>query len=207
MARVDKDHIDKFFEYGVDVQGRTIWLGSYDYDENGGGSGVDHVMAERLIKAIYLLDRAAPTGDKPIKILLNTPGGDTYQGMAMYDAIKACNNHVVMIGMGEVCSMGAYLMQAADERVLAPHCVFMFHEGMEGHSHNHPKIIEKWMAYNKKFGVKLNQILLEKMRIKNPDLKEKKFNEMNLFDAIYDAQEAIDAGLADRLLRDGELSE
>lgn len=199
MARVNKDYVDHLFEYGVDIDNRTIYLGSADYTEED-ETGVDFHMAERFIKAIHLLETAGASGEKPINIILATPGGDVYYGMAIYDAITACKNHVTITVYGQACSMGSYILQAADHRVLAQHSVVMFHAGSEGFGSNHPEIVKRWLNYNEKMGHRLDNILMARIREKHPEFKEKKFKEMNFFDTILSAQEAIDLGLADAIL-------
>lgn len=201
MAKVNKDHIDKFFDYGVDLDNRTVYLGSAVYDEDGGsGNGVDFLMAEKFIKALHLLEIAAPNGDKPINVIMNNPGGYITDGMAMFDAIKNCNNRVIITVYGDACSMGCIILQAADERILAPHSVVMFHEGYDGHGRNHPEIIRRWVKFNERYSFKLEKILLDKIREKQPDIKEKKLKELNMFDTIFTAEEAVAFGLADRVL-------
>lgn len=200
MARLNKDHIDYFFDYGLDMDNRTIYLGSAEYDEEGDASGVDFYMTEKFIKALHLLEKTGPNGDRPIHIMMNNPGGCMINGMAIYDAIKAAKNHVTITVYGDACSMGCIILQAADERILAPHSVVMFHEGYDGYNSNHPEIIRRWVKFNERYANFLDNILLTKIKEKQPDLKDKKFQELNVFDTIFTAQEAVDFGLADKIL-------
>jgi len=199
VAKINKDHVDKWFDYNLDIDNRTIYLGSAEYDEHQNGTGVDFIMAERLIKALHVLDKAGV--DKPIFIIMNNPGGSCVDGMAIYDAIKTCRNHVTITVFGDACSMGCVILQAADRRVLSQHSIVMFHEGYDSYSSNHPEINRKWSKFNERYGEKINEILLEKIKEKKPDLKVKKFKELNTFDTILLANEAIDLGLADEILQ------
>lgn len=198
MSRINKDHIDKFFDYGLDLDNRTVYLNSFEIiDER--ESGVDANMAERFIKAIHLLETAAPNGDKPIRVIMSNPGGSEVHGMAIYDAIRSCKNHVTVTVYGDACSMGCIILQAADERILMPHAIVMFHMGYESHGDNHPEIVRKWVKFNEKYAVALDAILMERIREKHPRFKGKTFKEMNLFDTILTAQEAVELGLADKV--------
>ena len=203
MARINRDDVDKFFDYDINVPTRTIYMGSVGTDYEDNETGVDYAMAERIIKSIHLLEAAS---DQPITIIINNPGGDTSHGMAIYDAIKNCSCHITIIGYGNVCSMGAYILQAADERVLAPNCTFMFHVGYEGHSSNHPKIVEAWREFYKyKVTPKLNSILLEAINNKRredkvPEMTEEEFDKYNDFDTILTSEEAVQWGFADKIL-------
>lgn len=161
--RLSHDDIDKFFEYGIDVPNRTIYLGCASYDGYGDdGNGVDFFMAERFIKALYILDKQAPNGDKPITIIANNPGGSWYHGMAIYGAIKACLNHVTIKMYGYAMSMGSVIPQAADERVIDPYCRFMIHYGYDG-SASHSKIFSKHGDESKKVNHVMENIYLDRM--------------------------------------------
>lgn len=206
MGRANKDTVEVWFDYNLDIPGRTIWMGSIGEDENGSEAGTDHNMAELAVKGLYILDRAAPSDDKPITILMSNPGGSVMDGMTIFDAIENCVNHVKIIGLGKVMSMGAVIMQAADERVMAPGAVFMMHMGTDAYPDLHPKIIENWVEFTKKkYNPMVNNLLYRRMVQKNPKLTPAQFDKMNMFDTILMAQDTIDLGLADRLLEDGEM--
>ena len=106
-------------------------------------SGTDANMAERVIKGLHMLDTSAPTGDKPITIIMNNLGGDWYHGMGIYDAIKACKNHITIKVFGYVMSMGSIIIQAADKRIMSPNSRMMIHYGTSGY-YGHNKDFIKW---------------------------------------------------------------
>ena len=199
MARLRRDDLDRFFDYGVDPNSRTIYVGSVYEDSESGESGVDSQLADKVVKAIYLLDSQAPNGDKPITIILNNPGGDWYHGMAIYDAINSCQNHITIKVFGMAMSMGAVILQAADERVIAPNAKIMIHYGEAG-TYSHSKIVKKWAAEFDKIDKKMMEIFLEQIRKKHPDFKDRKLDKMLDFDTILSAEEAVNLGLADRIL-------
>lgn len=210
MAKKSIDEIDNFFVHGVDTSNRVLYLGSASYDDDGGESGVDFYMAEKIIKGLHILDSLAPNGDKPITIIMNNPGGDAVHGMAIYDTIRACNNHVTIKGFGNICSMAAYILQAADKRILAPSSIFMFHEGYDGYSSNHPRIIDRWREfYKNKYSPILDKILLDAINNKRSASKKKlmtmkEFEKHNIFDTILTAKDAVEWGFADKLLDEND---
>ena len=69
MARMKTDDIDKFFEYGINVTTRTLFMGSMETDMEGDESGTDASMAEYVIKGLHILDNYSKSEDKPITIL------------------------------------------------------------------------------------------------------------------------------------------
>lgn len=206
MARINKDSIDHWFEYGIDLQGRRLWLGSAQYEDDN-ESGVDGQMLERFTKGLYLLQRSGSV-DQPIKIILSTYGGSLDDGMAIYSLIKQSRHHITVYGLGKVMSAGCLIMQAADERILDPWCITMFHKGTAEYPSDHPLIAEKWVEFNKLYRYpRIEEMMMERMREKKPELREKKFHEMNNFDTILTSEQAIEWGLADRITNEGELSE
>ena len=195
MARINRDDVDKLYDYDLYIPSRTIYMGSTEVDLDGNESGTDPVMAERVIKALHLLDQK----DEPITIIMQNPGGDWYAGMAIYDAIKACKSHVTIKVFGLAMSMGAVILQAADERVMAPNSRCMIHYGYMGFD-GHSKTFDKWAEENKKFNTCMEDILLEKINEVNPNYDLKQLKELLNHDTFFSAEEAISIGLADKVL-------
>lgn len=67
---------------------------------------------------------------QPITIHLNTPGGSIFDGNALGATLRQlqrAGHRITIYGSGTVLSMGAVLLQYADERVLDKDTVFMIH--------------------------------------------------------------------------------
>lgn len=202
MKKANRDNLEHFFDYDMYGPTRTIYMGSASY-ENGEESGTDGAMAERVIKALHILDTDAPEGDKPITIIMNNPGGDEYHGMAIFDAIKACKNLVIVKVYGHAMSMGSIILQAADVRIMAPNSRMMVHYGTWG-IHDHPKTVYKWAEEGKKFDSWMENLYLEKIREKHPNYPLSKVQQMCNFDHFLSASEAVELGLADEVAKTGE---
>lgn len=198
MAKIYKDEIDRLFDYDIYVPTRTIVMRSHLVDENG-ESGTDAEMAQRVIKGLHILDSSAPNGDKPITIIMNNPGGDEYDGLGIYDAIKACKNHVTITVYGKAMSMGGIILQAADKRIMSENSRFMMHYGQFGVSAN-AKDVYQWVDDNKKIDDWMEDLFLEKMQEKNPHLTKQDVQEMLKSDFIVTGEEAVRLGLADEVL-------
>lgn len=198
MAKIYKDEIDRLFDYDIYVPTRTIVMRSHLVDESG-ESGTDAEMAQRVIKGLHILDSSAPTGDKPITIIMNNPGGDDYDGLAIYDAIKACKNHVTIVVYGKAMSMGGIILQAADKRIMSENSRFMMHYGTFSISAN-SKDAYQWVDENKKIDTWMEEMFLEKMQEKDSTKTIEELKEMLRADFIVNAQGAVDLGLADEVL-------
>ena len=195
--RFVREESDRFHDYSLYIPTRTIYMGSENYDGEGGESGVDGLMAERSIKNLSILDAMS---EEPITIIMNNIGGDEYHGMAIYDAIESCRSHVIIKVFGHAMSMGAAILQAADTRIMAKNSRLMIHYGTMGISDVHTKIFEKWAEETKKLNIEYENVLLKKIHEKHPDFPRRRLQKMLDYDTILTAQEAINFGLADSIL-------
>lgn len=197
--RINRDDVDRFHDYDLYLPTRTIILRSENNGEDG-ESGVDSDMAQRAIKNLHILDSMSPNGDQPIYIIMNSPGGDGLHGMSMYDAISSCKNHITITITGYGMSIAAWILQAADHRIMAKHSRLMIHTGYVGLSENHPEINKRWM---KQFDIdeeEFENILLEKIKIKKPNFTKNKMKEMLRFDTIFTPEQALELNLIDEIL-------
>jgi len=162
--KLTKDDIEHFMDNDIYLPTRTIWVGSNSSDEEG-ESGVDYVMAERTVKVLHILDNydtGSRSGEKPIHIMTNNIGGDPVHGMAIYDAIEGCKNHVTIKVYGHSMSMGSIILQAADKRTMTRNSKIMIHYGEFGVS-GHAKTGYQWVNENKQYDEWMEDLFLEKI--------------------------------------------
>lgn len=123
MARHSKDRLSQWYDYNLNLETRTFYLGDGEDGE------IDKEVARNVIKAFHLFDTGA--ADKPVNVILNSFGGCWYNGMAIFDIIQQSKSHVNIYGVGAVMSMGSVIMQAADTRWMYPNATMMVHDGSE----------------------------------------------------------------------------
>lgn len=193
--RVNRDDIDKFHDYGLYLPTRTIHMSSEEYSLDDGESGVDGKMAERVVKNLYVLESI---NQEPITILMNNIGGDEYHGMAIYDAIKLCKSHVTIKVRGHAMSMGSIILQAADERIMAPSSRMMVHYGTWGY-YGHAKTAQKWATEGQFQDAQMEKIYMERILEKDPTFSLTKLKKMCDHDTFMSAAEAVKLGLADKI--------
>ncbi len=63
-----------------------------------------------------------------IIVNLNSPGGDAFMGIAMYNRLKRHNGKVTIMIDGWACSAASVLAQAGDEVIMGLGSMFMIHE-------------------------------------------------------------------------------
>lgn len=164
--------------------------------------GVEYQMSARLIKNLQILADLDP--NRQILIHMKTNGGDWYEGMAIYDAIKFAPNPIVILNYTHARSMSSIIFQAANKRIMMPHASFMFHEGTLAMSGSYKSVMSNVEASKRDNPIML-EIYTNRMKEKGKfsKLPKKDIKEMlqGLMDKKEDvfltAQQTVEWGLAD----------
>ena len=92
---------------------------------------VDKDLAEKVVTQLLLLEAA---GDDPIKVFIDSPGGDVDAGFAIFDMMRFVKPDVYTIGMGLVASAGALILLAApkEHRLAFPNSHYLIHQPLSG---------------------------------------------------------------------------
>lgn len=88
-------------------------------------SEVNKRSADATVAAI---DEANQAGVSDIVILLNTPGGEVFEGKRISKAIEGSKSRVVCVVDGMAASMGMYILQSCDIRVMTKTSLLMAHQ-------------------------------------------------------------------------------
>ena len=88
-------------------------------------------LAEKTIRQLLLMEA---TGDDPIRIFIDSPGGDADAGYAIFDMIRFVKPDVWTIGMGLVASAAAIIQLASpkERRVGLPNSHYLIHQPLSG---------------------------------------------------------------------------
>ncbi|MDR2048019.1 MAG: ATP-dependent Clp protease proteolytic subunit [Treponema sp.] len=88
-------------------------------------------LAERTIRQLLLLEDES---DEPIRVFIDSPGGDADAGFAVFDMIRFIKPAVWTIGMGLVASAAAIIQLAApkERRVGLPNSHYLIHQPLSG---------------------------------------------------------------------------
>lgn len=92
---------------------------------------VNKSLAERVIRQLLILE---DENKEPIKIFIDSPGGDADAGFAIFDMIRFIKPKVYTIGMGLVASAAAIVLLASpkEDRVALPHSHYLIHQPLSG---------------------------------------------------------------------------
>ena len=115
--------------------------------------------ADKLIKDLLVLE--AESND-PVRIFINSPGGDVDAGFAIYDMVRFVSCPVIMIGMGLVASAASLILLAvpAERRIGLPNSSYLIHQPLSEMKGNATDI-EIHAMQLEKMKAKINCIIAE----------------------------------------------
>lgn len=104
------------------------------------GTPVESQMANLIIAQLLFLDHDDPEAD--ISIYINSPGGEVYSGLAIYDTMQMIRPDIRTYCVGMGASMAAVLLAGgtAGKRYALPNSRIMIHQGSSGFRGNIPDI-------------------------------------------------------------------
>ena len=93
---------------------------------------VNNELAHRINRELLAMDRA--DSSQPIKLWINSPGGEVYSGFAIYDMIQFIEADVITIVSGTAASMGSVIALAAEKenRLAFANSKFLLHQPLIG---------------------------------------------------------------------------
>lgn len=173
------DNTKFWVEYGIDIEKRRIML-----DED-----VDEYSVGWIIRGLRKMIDANKT--EPIDIIINSYGGYCYDGLALYDFIRACSYTKIRThAMGKIMSMGLIIYLAGDERHSSPRASFMAHTlagGLDG------KLFE--METDLKESKRIEKVLQEIMVDRTKKTYAWWTKETKYEDRYYDKEKALTLGI------------
>lgn len=153
---------------------------------------IDDNLANIVISELLYLDNI---NNEDIYLYINSPGGSITAGLSIYDTINFIKSNVCTIGIGMCASMAAFLLSSGNVRYALPNTEIMIHQplgGAQGQATDIKIAAERII----KLKEKLNKILA-----KNTNQTIKKIYEDTERDNFLSAEEALDYGLIDKIIK------
>ncbi|MEO0598371.1 MAG: ATP-dependent Clp protease proteolytic subunit, partial [Chloroflexota bacterium] len=96
------------------------------------GTQVNSQSANLIVAQLLFLDRE--DSDQRIQMYINSPGGEVYAGMAIYDAMQEIQATVSTVAMGQTASFGTVVLTAGETgmRHALPHSTIHMHQPLGG---------------------------------------------------------------------------
>jgi ATP-dependent Clp protease protease subunit len=151
------------------------------------GGGITATAISKELKAL-------PQNLKVLNIRINSPGGDVFIGMTIFELLKKHKAKKVAYIDGMSASIASVIMLAADEIVMGEGAMVMIHKPMAGVFGNDEEL-EKMSAILQKIESQMIGIYSRKTGLSEPELRKY----LNNGDTWFTSQEAVDIGFADRV--------
>ncbi|HUX12758.1 MAG TPA: ATP-dependent Clp protease proteolytic subunit [Spirochaetia bacterium] len=158
---------------------------------------VNKPLAERVIRQLLLLE---DMGTEPIKVFIDSPGGDADAGYAIFDMLRFIKPEVHIIGMGLVASAAAIILLAApkERRLALPNSHYLIHQPLSG-MRGVATAIEIHARELERMRVRINKLISEETGV-SPEQVEKDTDR----DYWMTADEALGYGLVSRVIHHRE---
>lgn len=137
---------------------------------------------------------AAITEDK-IELHLNTPGGEIFDGIAIYNALKGHHAEVDVYIDALAASAGSFIAQAGDNVFIARNANMMIHDGLALVYGNAQDMYDTGALLDK-----LSNNIADIYFQRASDTSAEEWRALMQEEVWYSAQEAVDAGLADEMI-------
>lgn len=158
------------------------------------GTPIDDQVANAIVAQLLVLSREDSEAD--IQMYINSPGGQIYAGLAIYDTMKMIPNKISTVAVGVTASFGTVLLAAGTKgkRYALPHATIHMHQPLGG-AEGQASDIE----------IQAREILRLKARLMGI-LSESTGQTLEVIERdtdrnfYLDAQQAVDYGLVDQVL-------
>jgi ATP-dependent Clp protease, protease subunit len=163
------------------------------------GTPVDDQVANLVVAQLLHLESEDP--DKDISLYINSPGGQIYAGLAIYDTMQFIRPDVATICFGMAMSMGSLLLAggAPGKRAALPNARVLIHQpsgGFEGQSSDIEIHAREVLALRERVEGIYAEHTGQPLERVHDDMERDRF---------FTTEEAVDYGLIDRVISSHEL--
>ena len=149
-----------------------------------------------LIIQLRYLHREAP--EQEITMYINSPGGEVSSGLALYDVMKAIQCPIRTVCVGTAASMAAILFLSGDKRDMLAHSKVMIHDplipgGIGGSALKVDAVVRNLMQTRQTIADIISRHTGKSLE----DVLAKTAS-----DSYFDAEQAVEWGLADRIIHE-----
>ncbi len=158
------------------------------------GTAIDDQVANAVVAQLLVLSREDPEAD--IQMYINSPGGQIYSGLAIYDTMKMIPNKVSTVAVGVTASFGTVLLAAGTKgkRYALPNATIHMHQplgGAEGQASDIEIQAKEILRLKARLMGILSETTGQTLEVLEHD------TDRNYY---MDAQAAVDYGLVDQVL-------
>lgn len=158
------------------------------------GTPINDQVANLIVAQLLFLSREDP--EAGIQMYINSPGGQIYAGLAIYDTMKMIPNKISTVAVGMTASFGTVILAAGEkgQRYTLPHATIHMHQPLGG-AQGQASDIEIQAKEILRLKARLNEIMAEStgqtIEVIDHDTER---------DYYLDAKQAVEYGLVDKVL-------
>lgn len=158
------------------------------------GTPIDDQIANLVVAQLLYLSRE--DAEREISMYINSPGGQIYAGLAIFDTMRMIPNKISTVAVGVTASFGTVLLAAGTkgQRYALPHATIHMHQPLGG-AKGQASDIEIQAKEILRLKSRLNEIMSEstgqKLEVIEKDTER---------DFYLNAQQAVEYGLVDKVL-------
>lgn len=158
------------------------------------GTPIDDQVANVIVAQLLWLSRE--DAEREISMYINSPGGQIYSGLAIFDTMRMIPNKISTVAVGVTASFGTVLLTAGTKghRYALPHATIHMHQPLGG-AQGQASDIEIQAKEILRLKSRLNEIMAEstgqKLEVIERDTER---------DFYMSADQAVEYGLVDKVL-------
>ena len=159
------------------------------------GGAIDDDVANLVIAQLLFLEAENP--EKDVALYINSPGGSTTAGLAIYDTMQYVKPDISTFCVGQAASMGAVLLAAGTKgkRIILPNSRVLIHQpwvrGMGGQQSDVQIHAQDLLNLRDR---------LDEVLARHTGKSKEEVHEDTDRDNILTAEEAVDYGLVDQIM-------
>jgi ATP-dependent Clp protease, protease subunit len=159
------------------------------------GTPIDDQVANLIVAELLYLRNEDP--EREIQMYINSPGGQIYAGLAIYDTMRMIPNRISTVAVGVTASFGTVLLAAGSKghRYALPHATIHMHQPLGG-AQGQASDIEIQAREILRLKSRLNNILADATGQSLEAIERDTERDFYL-----DAKQAVDYGLVDHVLQ------
>ena len=162
---------------------------------------VTQQSANEIIRFIYEMNeedkKLTLKKRTPIKLIINSEGGDVYSGFGIIEAIQLSKTPVHTVCHGQAQSMALLILAVGHKRYIGPYSTVMYHEINWETEYSPGKFHKQEINEADRMQFMYDDILLEATNLTNEQLDKVKNRKAYWY---IGSNEAIDLNIADEIL-------
>ncbi|MBQ3325610.1 ATP-dependent Clp protease proteolytic subunit [Candidatus Saccharibacteria bacterium] len=189
------------YEKKLDLEDRRLYLAqeirAFDADEMTGDMSLCSYLAD-VILAYNREDKGiAPEDRKPIRLYINSPGGDVTEGFSLISAIKLSKTPIYTINVGVWYSMAFLIGITGHKRFSLPCSTFLMHEGHNLVWDSGSKAQDK-MDFDKRFELEV----VKKHILEHSNMKSTEYDSLFRVEYYMLPEDALERNFIDEIVTD-----